>query len=162
MDSVEHKKIQISRDLDNLAYILDGTFRVPLVGWRFGFDFILGLIPTVGDFATTLVSFYILVSGVRYGVPKITLVRMAMNIVIDYLLGLLPVVGDILDLFWRSNEKNIALIKARATSEGVGKTSDYLFVGGMVVILLTILLGTISFSVWLIYSLFNFIIGLFN
>ena len=84
MDSVEHKRIQINRDLDNLAYILDGTFKVPIVGWRFGFDFILGLIPTVGDFATTLVSFYILIAGVRYGVPKITLVRMAINISIDY------------------------------------------------------------------------------
>ena len=161
MDSKERKAIEINRELDNLAYVLDGAFKVPFVGWRFGFDFILGLIPTVGDFTTSLVSFYILVAGVRYGVPKITLLRMALNIAIDYLIGLIPFLGDVLDLFWRSNEMNIRLIKTRAISENAGTTSDYLFVGGIVITLLLMLLGTISLSIWLVYSVVDFLIGLF-
>lgn len=162
MDSKERKAIEINRELDNLAYVLDGAFKVPFVGWRFGFDFILGLIPTVGDFATSLVSFYILVAGVRYGVPKITLLRMALNIAIDYLIGFIPFLGDVLDLFWRSNEMNIRLIKTRATSDHAGTTADYLFVGGIVIALLLMLLGTISLSIWLVYTVVDLLIGLFR
>jgi hypothetical protein len=153
MDHKEKKSIEISRELDNLAYFLDGAFKVPFLGWRFGFDFLLGLIPTVGDFATALVSFYILIAGVRYGVPKITLVRMGINILIDYMIGLFPIVGDVLDIFWRANEKNIALIKTRAAGEGRGTASDYFFVGGIVFVLASVLFGTIALSVWLIYLL---------
>ena len=72
---------------------MDDMFRVPVLGWRFGLDAVLGLIPGFGDTSTSLVSLYILVAAVRYRVPKITLLRMGMNIGIDYLVGSLPVVG---------------------------------------------------------------------
>jgi hypothetical protein len=154
----ESRTVEISRELDNLAHLLDGAFKVPFVGWRFGFDFILGLIPAVGDFATSLVSFYILIAGVRYRVPKITLVRMGMNILIDYLVGLVPIVGDIIDIFWRANEKNIFLIKERASPDRGGTASDYFFVGGIVFVLASVLLGTIAMSAWLIYLLVDLLL----
>ncbi|MBK7706883.1 MAG: DUF4112 domain-containing protein [Acidobacteria bacterium] len=47
-------------------------------------DALIGLIPNAGDSLTALMSFYILIAGARYGVPKITLVRMAFNIGLDY------------------------------------------------------------------------------
>jgi hypothetical protein len=53
-------------------------------------DALIGLIPGLGDTSTALVSFYILAAAVRYRVPKITLLRMGLNIGIDYLVGLLP------------------------------------------------------------------------
>jgi hypothetical protein len=156
----DKKSIQVNRELDNLACLLDGAFKVPFVGWRFGFDFILGLIPTIGDFATALASFYILIAGVSYGVPKITILRMAMNILIDYLIGLIPIIGDILDIFWRANEKNIDLIRKRATAEGAGTTSDYLFVGGIVFVLASFLLLSITLTIWLMYKLIEFMLSL--
>lgn len=148
---------QLHRELENLAYILDDVFRVPIIGWRFGFDFIIGLIPTVGDFATALASFYILIAGVRYRVPKITLVRMAINIAIDYFLGLIPIIGDVLDLLWKSNDKNLRLIKKRARHDGKGTVTDYIFVGGIIFVLTAILLGTISMSLWLLYFTARFL-----
>jgi len=156
----DHKLVKINRELENLAYLLDGVFRVPILGWRFGFDFIVGLIPGVGDFATALASFYILIAGVRYGIPKITLLRMAINIGIDYLIGLIPILGDVLDLFWKSNERNINLIKTRATAEGAGTVSDYIFVGGIIFTLTALLLGTITMSIWLISFTVRFLIDM--
>src|SRR5438132_1526003 len=85
-------EVEIEKSLDNLAFYLDDLFRIPGVGWRFGLDAIIGLVPGVGDTLTSLASFYILLAGVRYGVPKITLLRMALNIGIDYLLGTIPIV----------------------------------------------------------------------
>ena len=75
-DIQKRREIEIEESLDNLSRYLDGLFRIPGTGWRFGLDALIGLIPNVGDTLTFLPSMYILFSGVRYGVPKITLLRM--------------------------------------------------------------------------------------
>ena len=68
----ERKQIEIEESLETLSHYLDGLFKIPGVGW-FGLDALIGLIPNVGDITTSCSLFYILVAGVRYGVPKITL-----------------------------------------------------------------------------------------
>src|SRR6478672_8993607 len=103
MKEIEKKRqVEIEKSLDDLAFYLDDLFRIPGTSWRFGLDGIIGLVPSVGDTLTSLASFYILLAAVRYGVPKITLLRMALNIGIDYLLGTIPLVGDAFDFFWKS------------------------------------------------------------
>jgi len=115
---------------------MDDLFRVPGLGWRFGLDPLIGLIPGFGDTATSLVSFYILVNAVRYGVPKITLLRMGLNLGIDYAVGSLPLVGDLFDAWWKSNQKNLELLKKRATvspeEARAASAGDWLFVGGII------------------------------
>jgi hypothetical protein len=37
---------------------MDNQFRVPGLGWRFGLNAIIDLVPGVGDTATSLVAFY--------------------------------------------------------------------------------------------------------
>src|SRR5918998_4464722 len=106
--------VEIERSLDRLSHLLDGLFRIPGTRWRFGLDALVGLIPGIGDTATSLASFYILAAGVRYRVPKVTLLRMGMNIGLDFLLGAVPVVGDLFDFAWKSNEMNMELIRQRA------------------------------------------------
>jgi Domain of unknown function (DUF4112)/Domain of unknown function (DUF4926) len=142
----QRKQVEIEESLETLSRYLDGLFKIPGVGWKFGLDSIIGLIPNVGDMATSLVSFYILVAGVRYGVPKITLLRMAFNIGLDYVVGSIPFLGDAFDFFWKSNKQNIDLIRERATGLGKGTTSDWLFVGGILLTLLAILVGSIFVS----------------
>src|SRR5262245_51418178 len=108
----------VDKSLERLSWLMDDLFRVPVLGWRFGLDALIGLIPGLGDTTTSLVSFYILVAAVRYRVPKITLLRMGMNIGIDYLIGSLPVVGDFADAWWKSNHMNVDLLRQRATVSG--------------------------------------------
>lgn len=110
-DALQRKEIEIEKSLDDLSRYLDGLFRIPGTGWRFGLDALIGLIPSIGDTLTFLPSMYILFSGVRYGVPKITLLRMALNIAIDYLVGMIPFLGDAFDFVWKSNKKNMELIR---------------------------------------------------
>src|SRR5919112_300044 len=93
----ERSRADVERSIEQLSRWMDGLFRIPGTGWRFGLDALVGLVPGVGDLATTAVSFYILASGVRYRVPKATLLRMGANVGIDYLLGAVPVLGDLLD-----------------------------------------------------------------
>ncbi|MGH9880715.1 MAG: DUF4112 domain-containing protein, partial [Pyrinomonadaceae bacterium] len=103
------REIEIEQNLERLSWFMDDMFRIPVLGWRIGLDALLGLIPGVGDTATTLASLYLLTSAVRYRVPKITLLRMGLNLGIDYGLGSLPLVGDFFDAWWKSNQKNVEL-----------------------------------------------------
>ena len=145
---------KIDTSIEHLSWLMDDLFRIPVVGWRFGLDALIGLIPGFGDTATSLVSFYILVAGVRHRVPKITLLRMGLNVAIDYLVGSLPVVGDIADAWWKSNHKNIDLLKKRATvsSEEArsGRMSDWLFVGGIILGLIALAIGSALVSLYLL------------
>ena len=81
------REIELEKGLERLGWLMDDHFRVPVLGGRIGLDAIVGLIPGFGDTATSAVSFYILASAVRYRVPKITLLRMGLNLGIDYVLG---------------------------------------------------------------------------
>lgn len=147
----QEKRVKVEKSLDDLSFYLDGLFRVPGVGWRFGLDALIGLIPNVGDTLTFLPSMYILIAGVRYGVPKITLLRMAFNVGLDYVVGLVPFVGDAFDFVWRANNQNMNLIRTRAAGHGMGTTSDYIFVFGLIGLLFFLLIGSILFSGYLIY-----------
>jgi hypothetical protein len=156
-----HSRAEVERSLEQLSRWLDGLFRVPGTGWRFGLDAIVGLVPGVGDFATTAVSLYILASGVRYRVSKVTLLRMGLNIGVDYLLGAVPLVGDLLDAFWKSNQRNINLLRERASvSAGEarrGRVSDWLFVSLIILVLLALLFGSIAVGLYLLSLVFRYI-----
>ena len=145
------KQVVVEKGLDDLAHYLDGVFRLPGTSWRFGLDAVIGLIPNVGDTLTFLPSIYILFAGVRYGVPKITLLRMAFNLGLDYLVGMVPFIGDAFDFVWKANQQNLELIRTRASGHGKGKTSDYIFVFGLIGLLIAILIGSIVASALIFY-----------
>jgi hypothetical protein len=149
------KQVEVEEGLESLSRYLDGLFKIPGVNWKFGIDALVGLIPNFGDLATSLISFYILVAGVRYGVPKITLLRMAFNIGLDYVIGIIPFAGDLFDFFWRSNKRNIDLIRERATGKGKGTTSDWLFVGLIILSLVGLLAGCILVSLFFVGVMFK-------
>lgn len=160
LDKRERKQIEIEESLETLSRYLDGLFRIPGTGWRFGLDSVIGLIPNVGDVSTALVSFYILIAGVRYGVPKITLLRMAFNIGLDYLVGVIPFAGDAFDFFWKANHQNMELIRERGKGRGEGTTGDWLFVIITIVVLVGLLIGSIIFSLFIISALIGGLWGL--
>lgn len=145
------KQVEVEKGLDDLSRYLDGLFRVPGTGWRFGLDALIGLIPNVGDTLTFLPSLYILFAGVRYGVPKITLLRMAFNLGLDYAVGSVPFIGDAFDFVWKANQQNMDLIRSRAAGHGKGKTSDYVFVLGLIGLLLITLIGSIFLSGYILW-----------
>jgi hypothetical protein len=142
---------------------MDDMFRVPVLGWRFGLDALMGLIPGLGDTSTSLVSIYILAAAVRYRVPKITLLRMGFNIGIDYVVGSFPLVGDLADAWWKSNRMNLDLLRKRATVTAAearsGSASDWLFVGGIILVLIALALGSAAISIYLLAKLWSGLSG---
>ena len=153
----------VDKNLERLSWLMDDLFRVPVLGWRFGLDALVGLIPGFGDTTTSLVSFYILVSAVRHRVPKITLLRMGFNIAIDYVMGSLPVVGDLADAWWKSNHMNIDLLRKHATVAGEeersARMSDWIFVSGIIIGLIALALASAVVSFYLLTKLFTGLAG---
>ena len=155
--------IQVERELEVFSQFMDNQFRVPVLGWRFGLNAILDLVPGIGDVATSIIALYLLVSAVRYRVPKVTLLRMALNIAIYFIVGLVPLAGDIFAIWWKPNIRNLNLLRARATVSGTdlrqGRVTDWLFVGGVVAFLLTLLFGSIILAatvIWFISTRLQF------
>jgi hypothetical protein len=155
MAKEERKQIEIEESLESLSRYLDDWIKIPIVGWRFGLDALIGLVPNVGDTLTSFASFYILIAGVRYGVPKVTLLRMAFNIGLDYVVGAIPFLGDAFDFVWKANKQNMNLIRERATGKDKGTFSDYVFVGIIILALIAILIGSIAASVYILYLVFD-------
>ena len=147
--------VQIERELEVVSQLMDNQFRLPVLGWRFGLNAIIDLIPEFGDVITTIVALYVLVSAVRYRVPKITLLRMGMNIAIYFIVGLLPLAGDVFAIWWKPNIRNLNLLRSRATVSAAeakqGRTSDWLFVALIAGGLVALLFGSIALTLFVFW-----------
>ncbi|MBM6584430.1 DUF4112 domain-containing protein [Microvirga sp. BT689] len=97
--------------LDKLARFLDSAIRVPETNVRFGADALLNLIPVVGTLTSKGMSAYLIWEAHRLGVPMRTLLRMAGNVGADFVISAIPVVGWAGDVFFRSNLRNMALLR---------------------------------------------------
>ncbi len=150
--------IVVSKNLETLAHALDGLFRIPGTDWRFGLDALVGMIPGVGDAATSVASFSILIAAVRYRVPKVVILRMALNLAIDYVVGSIPLLGDAFDFVWKANTKNLHLLRSRGRDVQLGasaNTGDYVFVIGIVVVLVGLLVACAALAVWILAQLLH-------
>jgi hypothetical protein len=145
------------RALEQLGKLMDSQFVIPGLGIRFGIDALLGLVPGIGDFFGGIVSLYILGSAARMGVSRTTIVRMALNLGIDTLLGALPFVGDLFDVAYKANNRNVALlarhVKASGTELQSARRADRFFVGGILLGLLVLLVGTAALTATLAWML---------
>jgi hypothetical protein len=97
--------------LEQLTDWMDTKFELPGLRWRFGMDALLGLVPGLGDAVTFFVSCYMLSAAARYGVPRIVIVRMGLNVAIDLVVGSIPILGDFLDIAWKANTRNLQLLR---------------------------------------------------
>jgi len=148
------QKVKVDESLERLSWLMDDLIKIPGLNWRLGLDAVVGLVPGFGDAASSLVSFYILASAVRYRVPKITLLRMGLNLGIDYIVGSIPLVGDLFDAWWKSNQRNVTLLSERATVSASeaheGRLSDWLFVGLIMLLLAGLAIGAAAVSLYLL------------
>ena len=97
--------------LEALAKVMDSAFKIPGTEVRMGFDALLGLVPVIGDAISGAISSYLIWEAKKLGVPKLVLGRMVANTAIDTALGSIPFVGDMFDVAYRSNSKNVALLR---------------------------------------------------
>lgn len=85
--------------------------RFSLLGYRFGLDSIIGLVPWLGDVAGGVISIYIIWEARKIGVPEKMTNNMIVNVLMDVFIGGVPVLGDIFDLVFKANRRNVAMIE---------------------------------------------------
>ena len=101
----------IRRRIEATEKVLERSFVIPGINRPVGLDAVAGLIPVVGDFITAAMGAYIIWEAKNLGLPKWKLWRMAGNIAVDTAIGAVPLVGDAFDLAFRSNTKNLRIIR---------------------------------------------------
>ena len=131
---------------------MDSKFEGPL-GIRFGLDGILGFVPFIGDIATTLVSFSILVSAAQMGATPSTLIRMSMNILFENLIDMIPFAGSIFDLWFQSNNRNMRILEKHLENPQKASVTSRVVVLALVLAILIILFLMIYLS-WMILQFF--------
>lgn len=94
-----------------VANITDTAVRIPFIGIKVGLDFLIGLIPGIGDTIMLAVAASIISMAKSMGVPKPLLIKMIRNSVFDFALGLIPFVGDIIDIFYKANQANVRIME---------------------------------------------------
>ncbi|GAB3638672.1 hypothetical protein GCM10027422_42620 [Hymenobacter arcticus] len=140
------------RWVERVARLLDSQFRLPGTRFRFGLDPLLGLIPIVGDLSTTVVSVALLLTMLRHGASGALAVRMALNILLDTVVGAIPILGSVFDFTYKSNERNVALLRrhyAEGRHSGSGKGLIILILVLFVVVAGLVGWGSVALLHWL-------------
>lgn len=145
---------QKATDLDWLAQWMDSAIKIPGVGVRIGLDAILGLIPGIGDAAATVVSLYIIRRAHQLGVGRATLLRMSLNVAGDLILGAIPIAGDVIDVFWKANQRNVALLRRHAVATPPQarkmRLTDRLVAGSVIVLVAALAIASVVAAYYLL------------
>ena len=133
----------VDRDLERVkrfAKILDQRFLDPVIGL---------VLPGAGDLIGSMLGMYTIVLAARRKMSAVIIARMLMNLALDAAIGIVPFVGDLLDLGFKANTKNVALLSERAEAGGRATRKDWLYVVGAALALVAVL----SLSIYAVVSL---------
>jgi hypothetical protein len=106
------------------TYLMDSAFRIPIIGFRFGLDPLIGLVPGAGDLVTTAFSAYLIYLAARFRLPPQIFRQMIFNVALEGVLGTVPLVGDLFDAFYKSNIRNLALLEQHLGIEDLETTEQ--------------------------------------
>ncbi|MCW3845697.1 DUF4112 domain-containing protein [Sphingomonas sp. LB-2] len=101
----------VRQRIEAMEKLLERTFVIPGTRQTIGLDVILDLIPVGGDVIGALLGLYMVWEAQNLKMPFSATLRMLGNVGFDFLLGLIPWVGAIPDFFFRSNSRNLRIIK---------------------------------------------------
>ncbi|MFM9853870.1 MAG: DUF4112 domain-containing protein [Sphingomonadaceae bacterium] len=101
----------VRRRIEALEHLLEGLITIPGTNQRLGLDVILDIIPVGGTVIAAAMGSYLAWEARNLGMSRLTIIRMAGNIGIDALLGAIPLIGAVPDFFFRSNTRNLTMIK---------------------------------------------------
>jgi Domain of unknown function (DUF4112) len=138
--------------IDDISALLDNRFTLPFTNIKFGVDFLIGLIPTVGDWLSFGISSILVFSVMQRGVGLGMLFKMMGNITLDAMVGSIPILGDLFDLRYKANRRNVAMLKQYYTDNPnppSAKRSFFVVFILFVLVLIAILFAAFKLTAWL-------------
>jgi len=104
----------VRQRVEAMERVLERLFVIPGTKQKVGLDVILDVVPVVGDIAAAALGTYIVWEAKNLGMSKWQMARMSGNVGLNWVLGLasvVPVVGVIPTLLFRSNSRNLKIIR---------------------------------------------------
>ena len=103
--------LAVRRRIEAMEQLLERSLVIPGINRPIGLDALAGLVPVLGDVITAAMGAYIVWEASNLGMPKWKLWRMAGNIAFDTALGAIPIAGDLFDVLFRSNTRNLKIVR---------------------------------------------------
>lgn len=125
----------VERRIGRVTRLLDDVVRVPGTDLRVGLDPVIGLVPVVGDAVSALAGAWVIAEAARFGIPRIVLARMTVNLLVDLGIGAIPLLGDVYDVVFRSNSRNLDLFRRHALDPGATTRGERTFFLGLVALI---------------------------
>jgi hypothetical protein len=101
----------VRRRVEAMEHLLEGLFTIPGTTRRVGLDVVLDLVPVVGDAIGAALGVWMIWEARNLGLSKWQVTRMLGNVGFDFVLGAIPWIGAIPDYFFRSNSRNLKIIR---------------------------------------------------
>ncbi len=101
----------VRRRIESLEVLLERSLTIPGTSKAVGLDAIVGLVPVAGDVVAAALGLYLVWEARNLGMSKFQLARMATNVGVDTLLGAVPLAGDLFDFVFRSNSRNLKIVR---------------------------------------------------
>lgn len=101
----------VRRRIEALEAVLERMFVIPGINRPVGLDVLVGLIPVVGDVIAAAMGSWLVWEARNLGLSRFQMARMMGNVGFDAVLGLVPFVGDAADIYFRSNTRNLRIIR---------------------------------------------------
>lgn len=135
-------------DIELLAWLLDNSIPILGTGRRIGLDALVGLIPGAGDLVSAGLGLLVVARAMQRGLPTVVLARMLANVALDFAIGAIPIAGDLFDFAYKSNARNVGLLRRYAETPNTSTTGQWLFFGGLLAVV-----GLAAFAfVWLVWA----------
>lgn len=103
--------VSVRRRVDAMEHLLEGLVTLPLVKRRIGLDVMLDALPIAGSTIGAALGAYLVWEARNLGMSKGQVARMVGNVGLDWVFGLVPWLGAIPDFFFRSNSRNLRIIR---------------------------------------------------
>lgn len=101
----------VRRRVEAMEALLERAFTIPGTRFRFGVDAIAGLVPVAGDLITAAMGAWLIWEARNLGMSRWHLARMTGNVAFDTVIGFIPLVGDAFDFMFKSNTRNLRIIR---------------------------------------------------
>ncbi|KAJ7057072.1 hypothetical protein C8F01DRAFT_1220764 [Mycena amicta] len=109
-EGLSARDAKILKSVQRRAHYLDKGFSI--CGMRFGWTFIIGIIPGAGDVADVSLNYLLVVRKARKAdLPSWLVRRMLANNAASALMGLVPFAGDVALAAFKANSRNAALLE---------------------------------------------------
>ena len=108
---LDDRPASVRQRIEAMEMLLERMFTIPGTNRKIGLDVMLDLVPVVGSLTGAALGTYMLWEARNLGMSKWSMTRMGGNVGVDFLLGLIPWIGAVPDFFFRSNSRNLRIIK---------------------------------------------------